>query len=190
MTQIQPAACTGPLVPRGPTASHWSANWPPRRNRIEMNENTSKIKDVYIPLACVGLALVITMIDVVFLSKTAYDNPLQGMLIIVVGKTILYTGVMMLGLGLCSLFGYPFDPFFAKVLQLVAVALVAGAVGDTLGVLIGGIASYLNIAIFLGLMGYFFSDNAINALIAMFLVYAGHSVVAFLLLPMVRTFFA
>ena len=162
---------------------------PQRRNRIEMNENTPKIKDIYIPLACIGLAIVIMMIDVMFLSNTAYDNPFQGMLIIVVGKTILYTGVMMVGLGLCSWFGYSFDPFFVKVLQLVGVALVAGAVGDTLGFLIGGIASYLNIAIFLGLMGYFFSDNAIHALIAMFLVYAGHSVVTFLLLPMVKTFF-
>jgi len=155
-----------------------------------MNENTTKIKDIYIPLACIGLAIVIMMIDVMFLSETAYDNLLQGMLIIVVCKTILYIVVMMLGLGLCSLFGYPFDPFFVKVLQLVAVALVAGAVGDTLGVLIGGIASYLNIAIFLGLMGYFFSDDAINALIAIFLVYSGHLVVTLLLLPMVKIFFA
>lgn len=67
---------------------------PQRRNRIEMNENTPKIKDIYIPLACIGLAIVIMMIDVMFLSNTAYDNPLQGMLIIVVGKTILYTVVI------------------------------------------------------------------------------------------------
>ena len=155
-----------------------------------MNENTTKIKNIYVPLASIGLAFVIMLIDVMFLSRKAYDSPLQGMLVIVVGKTILYTVVMMLGLGLCSWFGYPFDPFFVTLLQLVAVALIAGAVGDTLCILIGGIASYLNIAIFLGLMGYFFSDDAINALIAIFLVYAGHSVVNFLLLPMVKSFFA
>lgn len=154
-----------------------------------MDEKNTKIKDIYVPLISIGLAFVIMMIDAIFLSKRAYDNPLQGMLIIVVGKTVLYTVVMMLGLVLCSWFGYPFDPFFVSLLQLVAVALIAGAVGDTLGILIGGVASYLNIVIFLGLMGYFFSDDAINALIAIFLVYAGHSVVTFLLLPMVKTFF-
>jgi hypothetical protein len=153
-----------------------------------MTENTSKIKNLYVPLASIGLAFVIMLIDVMFLSKEAYNSPLQGMLIVVVGKTILYTVVMMLGLGLCSWCGYPFDSFFIALLQLVAVALIAGAVGDTLSVLIGGIASYLNIVIFLGLMGYFFSDDAINALIAIFLVYAGHSVVNFLLFPMVKTF--
>ena len=155
-----------------------------------MKENASKIKDVYVPLACIGLALLIMMIDVLCLTNAAYDNPLQGMLIAVAGKTVLYAVVMMLGLGLCSLFGYPFDPFFVRVLQLVAVALIAGAVGDTLGVLLGGIASFLNIVIFLGLMGYFFSDDAINALIAIFLVYAGHSVVTIVLLPMVKASFA
>jgi len=155
-----------------------------------MNENATKIKNIYVPLATIGLALVIMLIDVIFLSHKAYDSLLQGMLVIVVGKTILYTVVMMLLLGLCSWCGYPFFPFFSNVLQLVAVALIAGAVGDTLGSLIGGIASYLNIVIFLGLMGYFFSDDAINALIAIFLVYSGHSVVTLLLLPMVKTFFA
>ena len=157
---------------------------------IEMNENTTKIKNIYVPLACIGLAFVIMLIDVMFLSTKSYGSPPQGILIVVVGKTILYTVVMMLGLGLCSWFGYPFDPFFVTLLQLVAVALIAGAVGDTLSTLIGGFASYLNIAIFLGLMGYFFSHDAIEALIAIFLVYAGYSVVNFLLLPMVKSFFA
>ena len=55
--------------------------------------------------------------------------------------------------------------------------------------LIGGAATYLNIVIFLALMGYFFSDDAMNALFAIFLVYAGYSVVNFLLLPMIKTFF-
>jgi len=154
-----------------------------------MDKKNNKIKDIYVPLIAMGLAFVIMMIDVLFLSKGAYDNPLQGMLIIVVGKTVLYTVVMMLGLLLCGWFGYSFDPFFVSLLQLVSVALLAGAVGDTLGILIGGAASFLNIVIFLGLMGYFFSDDAMNALIAIFLVYAGHSIVTFLLLPMVKTFF-
>ena len=146
-------------------------------------------KDIYVPLISIGIAFVIMMIDALFLSKRTYDNPLQGMLISIVGKTVSYTIVMMLGLLLCSWFGYSFDPFFVSLLQLVAVALIAGAVGDTLGSLIGVAASYLNIIIFLGLMGYFFSDDAMNALIAIFLVYAGYSVVTFLLLPMVKTFF-
>jgi len=154
-----------------------------------MDERSTKIKDVYVPLICIGLAFVIMMIDVIFLSKKAYDSPLQGMLLIVVGKTVMYTVVMILGLALCSWCGYPFDSFLVSLLQLVAVALLAGAVGDTLVTLIGGVASYLNIVIFLGLMGYFFSDDAINALIAIFLVYAGHSVVTLLLLPAVKSFF-
>jgi len=154
-----------------------------------MDEKNTKIKDIYVPLISIGLAFVIMMIDALFLSNGAYANPLQGMLIIVIGKTVLYTVVMMLGLLLCGWFGYSFDPFFVSLLQLVAVALLAGAVGDTLGTLIGGAASFLNIVIFLGLMGYFFSDDAMNALIAIFLVYAGHSIVTFLLLPMIKTFF-
>ena len=154
-----------------------------------MDEKNTKIKDIYVPLISIGIAFVIMMIDALFLSKRTYDNPLQGMLISIVGKTVSYTIVMMLGLLLCSWFGYSFDPFFVSLLQLVAVALIAGAVGDTLGSLIGVAASYLNIIIFLGLMGYFFSDDAMNALIAIFLVYAGYSVVTFLLLPMVKTFF-
>ena len=154
-----------------------------------MDEKNTKIKDIYVPLISIGIAFVIMMIDALFLSKRTYDNPLQGMLISIVGKTVSYTIVMMLGLVLCSWFGYSFDPFFVSLLQLVAVALIAGAVGDTLGSLIGGAASYLNIVIFLGLMGYFFSDDAMNAVIAIFLVYAGYSVVTFLLLPMVKTLF-
>jgi hypothetical protein len=154
-----------------------------------MDEKNAKIKDIYVPLISICIAFVIMMIDTLFLNKRAYDNLLQGMLVCIVCKIVLYTVVMMLGLALCSWFGYPFDPFFVSLLQLVAVALIAGAVGDTLGSLIGSAASYLNIVIFLGLMGYFFSDNAMNALIAIFLVYAGYSVVTFLLLPMVKTFF-
>ena len=137
-----------------------------------MGEKNTKIKDIYVPLISIGIAFVIMMIDALFLSKRTYDNPLQGMLISIVGKTVSYTIVMMLGLLLCSWFGYSFDPFFVSLLQLVAVALIAGAVGDTLGSLIGVAASYLNIIIFLGLMGY-----------------SGYSVVTFLLLPMVKTFF-
>ena len=153
-----------------------------------MGEKNTKIKDIYVPLISIGMAFVIMIIDTLFLSKGAYDNLLQGMLISIVGKTVLYAVVMMLGLVLCSWFGHPFEPFLVSLLQLVAVAMIAGAVGDVLGGLIGGAASYLNIVIFLGLMGYFFSDDAMNALIAIFLVYAGYSVVTFLLLPMVETF--
>ena len=51
-----------------------------------MNENATKIKNIYVPLATIGLALVIMLIDVIFLSHKAYDSLLQGMLIIVVGK--------------------------------------------------------------------------------------------------------
>ena len=159
------------------------------RKRIQMDEKSNRIKDIYVPLICIGIAFVIMMIDTLFLSKGAYDNLLEGMLINIVGKTVLYTVIMMSGLALCGWFGYPFDPFFVSLLQLVAVALIAGAVGDTLGSLIGGAATYLNIVIFLALMGYFFSDDAMNALFAIFLVYAGYSVVNFLLLPMVKTFF-
>jgi len=153
-----------------------------------MNEDTTKIKNIYVPLASIGLAFMIMLIDVMFLSNKAYDSLLQGMLFIVVGKTVMYTVVMMLGLVLCDWCGHPFDMFLVSLLQLVAVTLLVVAVG-TLTTLIGGVAFYLNIIIFLGLMGYFFSDDAINALIAIFVIYAGHLAVTGFLMPTIRAFF-
>jgi hypothetical protein len=69
--------------------------------------------------------------------------------------------------------------------------LLAGALRGSLGILIGDMfAVYVSIAFGLGLIGYFFNDEPMNALIAIFIIFAAHSVVTFLLMPLLAMFLA
>ncbi len=155
-----------------------------------MISDTPKTKNVYVPLALIALAVILMLVEVLFLSKDASDGALEALLT-VVGKTILYIVVLLLGMGLCSWFGYSFDPIHWSLLQLLAIALSAGAVRGTLGILTGdAVATLISLVLFLGLVGYFFSDEPINALIAIFLVFAAHSVVTFLLMPLLTMLLA
>jgi hypothetical protein len=45
-----------------------------------------------------------------------------------------------------------------------------------------------NLYVPLALIGYFFSDEPMNALIAIFLIFAAHSVVSFFLIPLLTMF--
>jgi len=93
-------------------------------------------------------------------------------------------------MGLCSWCGYPFDPIHSSLLQLLAVTLSAVSVRGTLGIAVGdSIATLISLVLVLSLMGYFFSDEPMNALIAIFLVYAAHMVTVSLLLPLFRMLF-
>ena len=145
---------------------------------------TPKTKNVYVPLALIGLAVVLMLVEVLFLGNHASHGALE-VLSTVVGKTIMYGLVLLLGIGLCSWFGYQFDPIHWSLLQLLAVALIAGALRGTLGILTSdAVATLISLVLFLGLIGYFFNDEPMNALIAIFLIVAAHSVVTFLLMPL------
>ena len=155
-----------------------------------MNSNTPKTKNVYVPLALIALSVVLMLVEVLFISNDASDGVLER-LSTVAAKTILYVLVLLLGIGLCSWFGYPFDPFYWSLLQLFAVTLSVGAVRGTLGIVTGdSVAMLTSIVLFLGLIGYFFNDESINALIAIFLIFAAHSVVTFLLMPLLAMLLA
>ncbi len=151
---------------------------------------TPKTKNVYVPLALIGLAVVLMLVEVLFLGSHASHDALE-VLSAVVGKTLLYGLILLLGMGLCSWFGYPFEPIHWSLLQLLAVTLIAGALRGTLGILTSdAVAILISLVLFLGLIGYFFNDEPINALIAIFLIFAAHSVVTFLLMPLLSMLFA
>lgn len=150
--------------------------------------NTHKTKNVYVPLVLIGLAVVLMLIEVLFIGKSTSASTLEGLATVVV-KIILYALVLLLGIGLCSWLGYPFDPIHWSLLQLLAVTLIVGAVRGTLGIVTGdSVAMLISVVLFLGLIGYFFSDEPINALIAIFLIFAAHSVVTFFLTPLLTMF--
>ncbi len=153
-----------------------------------MTLDSPRIKNVYVPLASIGLAAVLMLIGTL-LGDDASPGVLAG-LSTVAGRTVLYGIVLLLGMGLCSWCGYPFDPIHSSLLQLLAVALTAVAVRGTLGIAVGdSIATLISLVLVLSLTGYFFSDEPMNALIAIFLVYTAHMVTVSLLLPLFRMLF-
>jgi len=155
-----------------------------------LNSNAPKTKNLYMPVGLIGLALVLMLVEVLFMSNNASAGVLEG-LSTVAAKTILYVLVLLLGIGLCSWFGYPFDPIHFSLLQLLAVALIVGAVRGTLGIVTGdSVAMLTSVVLFLGLISYFFGDESMNALIAIFLIFAAHSVVTSLLMPLLTMLLA
>jgi hypothetical protein len=150
--------------------------------------NTHKTKNVYVPLALIGLAIVFMLIEMLFISNNTSTGTLEG-LATVAAEIVLCVLVLLLGTGLCSWFGYPFDPIHWSLLQLLAVTLSVGAVRGILGIVTGdSVAMLISVVLFLGLIGYFFSDEPMNALIAMFLIFASHLVVTFFLIPLLTMF--
>ncbi len=155
-----------------------------------VNINAPKTKNIYVPLALIGLSVVLILVEVSFISNNASSGALERLAAVAL-KTILYVFILLLGIGLCSWFSYPFDPFYWSLLQLFAVTLSVGAVRSTLGIVTGdSVAMITCCVLFLGLIGYFFSDEPMNALIAIFLIFATHSVVTSLLMPLFAMFFA
>jgi len=155
-----------------------------------VNSNAHKAKNVYVPLALIGLAVVFMLIEALFIGNDASDGTLEKLVAVAV-KIILYAFLLLLGIGLCGWFGYCFDPIHFSLLQLLAVTLIAGALRGTLGFVAGdSIAMLTSIVLFLGLVGYFFSDEPMNSLVAIFVIFAAHSVVTFLLMPLLAMLLA
>jgi len=153
-----------------------------------VNSDSTKTKNIYVPLACIAFAAILILIEALFISKDASDSTLEGLRIVAV-KIILYIVVLLLGMGLCGWLGYPFDPIHSSLLQLLAVTLSVVAVRGTLGILTGDTAATLtSLVFFLVLIGYFFSDEPMNALIAIFLAFTAHSVITFLLMPVLMMY--
>jgi len=59
-----------------------------------MLEDTPKTKNVYVPLALIGLAVVLMLVEVLFLGNHASHGALE-VLSTVVGKTIMYGLVLL-----------------------------------------------------------------------------------------------
>jgi hypothetical protein len=98
------------------------------------------------------------------------------------GRIVLYAPVLVLGMGICSWFGHPFSPTLGSLLQLYAVAIAPGAFGALARFAAGTSAgNIVSVIVFLVLIGYFFSDEPVNGLIAIFLVLAAHHVVSMIL---------
>lgn len=150
-----------------------------------MASDRSTIRNVYVPTASICLAIILMLIEVSLLGGDESPSVVAG-LSVIAGKTVLYGIVLLLGMGLCSWCGHPFDPLHLSLLQLLAVTLGAVAVRGTLAIAVGpSIATFISLVYVLGLTGYFFSDEPMNALIAIFLAFAAHVVTVNFLLPLV-----
>jgi len=155
-----------------------------------MPEISPKIKNVYLPISLIGFAVVLMLLGVLFPATPASEGE-HKTLTFVFAKIIMYGLVILLGMGLCSWFGYPFDPTHWSLLQLLAVTLIAGAIHSILNPLAGDmITTIICLVLFLGLVGYFFGDDSMTSLIAIFLIFAAHAMVAFLLMPLMRMILA
>jgi len=141
----------------------------------------SKVQNAYVPVLLIGIALVLTLLQAAFLPTHPSDGQLQRVTMTLV-KVIIYVPVLFLGMSLCSFFGYPFIPMHWSLLQLLAVVLISGSMRSIAGYIIGDFAgNIVGLVIFLGLIGYFFNDEPLNALIAIFLIFAAYFMVILVL---------
>jgi hypothetical protein len=159
-----------------------------------MKIDKAKIKDVYVPLGLIGGA-VILMIVIMLLQRSGCKNAVQlanitsgpvlrGLLNIILRLAVLGVVIPLL-MVICDWFGHPFVSFWDSLLKLLSVAFSAGAIVGILGFVMGStIPVYIGMAVVLGLLGYFFSDDAIEALIAIFLLYATYSLL-FIIMPFI-----
>ena len=138
-------------------------------------------KNFYVPVLLISVAIVLMLLKAIFLPAEIGSGHPQG-ITVTLAKIPIYALVLFLGMGLCSLFDYPFTPTHWSLLQLLAVALSYEALAGVLGYVTGdSIAGIISIVIFLVLIGYFFNDEPVNALIAVFLIFTTRVVVALLL---------
>lgn len=149
-----------------------------------------RVQNVYVPVSLISVAIVLMLLQATFLPTQPGDDRLQRITITSV-KVLFYVPVLFLGMGLSSLFGYPFTPTHWSLLQLLAVALSPGVLRDIVGYVAGdSVAIIVSIVLFLGLIGYFFNEEPLNALVAIFLVIATHSVITSLLMPLLTMLLA
>ena len=144
----------------------------------------TKVQNVYVPVSLISVAIVLMLLQATLLPTHTGDEQLQRITTTSV-KILFYVPILLLGMALSALFGYPFIPTHWSLLQLLAVALSPGALRGIAGYVAGdSVANIVSLVLFLGLVGYFFNEEPLNALVAIFLVVAAHSVVASLLMPL------
>ena len=155
-----------------------------------MIKEDTKVRDVYVPVSLICASVVLMLLQAASLPTELGDDRLQRVKI-ASAKILFYIPVLLLGMGLSGMFGYSFAPIRWSLLQLLAVALSPAALRDMVGYVAGdSIGTVLSIGLFLGLIGYFFNEDAMDALVAIFLVFAAHSAVTFLLTPLFTMFLA
>jgi hypothetical protein len=159
-----------------------------------MKIDKAQIKDVYVPLVLIVVAAVLMMVTMLLQSSGVKNssqpaNIASGGFLGIILKIVLPIIVIPLLMMLCDWFEHPFVPFGSSFLKLLAVNLFSGAIVSVMGFVFGGTAPvYTGMVVVLGLLGYFFSDDAIEALIAIFLLYAAYSVV--FLIPYITRLFS
>jgi hypothetical protein len=147
-----------------------------------------RVRDVYVPISLVGVGVVLMLLQAALLPADTGGDQLQRVVLTSV-RIFLYVPVLLAGMGLSAMFGYPFTPAHWSALQLLAAALGPAALRDVVGCVAGDFVGMIaSVGLFLGLIGYFFNEEAMDALIAIFLVVTTHAVVTFLLMPLFTMF--
>jgi hypothetical protein len=149
-----------------------------------------KAQNVYVPVSVIVVAVVLMLLQAVFLPVHSGDNQLHNVMI-ASAKIGFYIPVLLAGMVLAGIFGYPLAPAHWCGLQLLATTLGPAALRNAVGYVAGDfVGMIVGLGLFLGLIGYFFSEEAMDALIAIFLVVAAHAVVTSLLMPLFMMFLA
>jgi hypothetical protein len=137
------------------------------------------VKNLYVPLSFVTFAAIVMVSESLLPGNHTEPHPEFWA---IATKIALYFPVLALSMGICSWFGYPFSPTLGSFLQLLSVALLPGALSFLAGHIAGiSVGSVVSLITFLVLIAYFFNDEPITALIAIFVIVAAHQVVNMIL---------
>lgn len=149
-----------------------------------------RAQNAYVPVSVIGVSVVILLLQAAFFPAHS-GNDVSIRIMIASAKIVFYVPVLLAGMVLASICGYPFAPAHWCGLQLLAASLGPAAARNTVGAVAGDfVGMILGAGLFLGLVGYFFKEEAMEALIAIFLVLAAHAVVNSLLMPLFLMFLA
>ncbi|MEJ2702716.1 MAG: hypothetical protein P8Z79_09780 [Sedimentisphaerales bacterium] len=148
-----------------------------------------KAQSIYLPVSVMCAAVALMLLHAAFLQADPDHDQLQRLMITSV-KMLFYVPALLVGMILAGMFGYSFTPIHRSGLQLLAATLgpaaMRGVVGHVAGDFIGMV---LGAGLFLGLIGCFFNEDAMESLVAIFLVFAAHTVVTFVLTPLFIMYF-
>ena len=149
-----------------------------------------KAQNVYLPVSLICAAVALTLLHAAFLQTDPDHDQLQRVMI-ASAKMLFYIPALLVGMTLAGTLGYSFTPIHRSGLQFLAAALgpaaMRGIVGHVAGDFIGMV---LGAGLFLSLIGCFFNEDAMESLIAIFLVFAAHAMVTFVLTPLFIMYFA
>jgi len=153
-----------------------------------MSPEDDKRKEIFIPLGLLCLAVILITIKLFFPVMGEPEN-FSARFLLAILRFVSFLVVLILEMWLCGQFEHPFIPFGRSLLQLFATAMIFMALSGILFFLVGqGPSFWISIVIFLGLVGYFFNEEPMSALIAIFMIYSTNAVVEFLLVPFVTSF--